>query len=291
MKLSVIIVVYKSEGVIYNCLESIEKYNDLGQDLEVVIVDNEVESLLGDKLQYTKYGFTLKYKKSIGNNGFGAGNNLGASVASSNILFFLNPDTMLVEKIFSDIYGRLKDDSNLICGFFLTDSAGKRNNSYSFFYDDFLRYRILSLMKVISYKWPTKSKWANSYIWPWGAAFALNKKTFDKAGGFDENIFLCNEEADLLKRIPGRKVHMSEHRIIHLEGHGTTVSEFRYYQAFKSFRYYQEKYSMSPMNRFLWELYVQILCLGKMLISRNENSMNYVSAYRRFINEIENQKK
>lgn len=278
MKLSLIIVVYKSESVIFNCLDSIEKYNDLGNDLEVIIVDNEQESILGPNLRTDNYSFCIKYLKSECNKGFGGGNNLGASVATSNVLFFLNPDTILVERIFSEVYQQIENNKKLIYGFSLIDKEGKKNNSYSFFYDSYVKYRFLSLLKRIDFKFPFRYKWIRKNIWPWGAAFAVNKEQFIKAGRFDENIFLCNEEPDLLKRIPDRDVFISNRHIIHLEGHGTVVSVNRYYHALKSFHYYQEKHLMSDANRLLWNLHIKVLCVFLSLFARDENSKNYIKA-------------
>ena len=39
-RVSVIIVTYNSEKHIYDCLSSIYRYNDIGDLLEVIIVDN-----------------------------------------------------------------------------------------------------------------------------------------------------------------------------------------------------------------------------------------------------------
>ena len=42
-KLSVIIVTYNSVRHIYDCLESVFQFNDLGNELEVIVVDNHSE--------------------------------------------------------------------------------------------------------------------------------------------------------------------------------------------------------------------------------------------------------
>ena len=39
-KLSVIIVTYNSESDIYGCLEALFAHNDIGEALEVIVVDN-----------------------------------------------------------------------------------------------------------------------------------------------------------------------------------------------------------------------------------------------------------
>ena len=286
MKLSIIIVVYRSEAVIFDCLDSINRYNDLGADLEVILVDNETGSTLGDKLQTSRYSFCLKFIRSDGNKGFGAGNNIGVFAASSDIVLFLNPDTLLMEFMLRDVCDRISKNPNEICGFALMDKSGKRNNSYSFFYDSFVIYRALSIVKSVSYYAPIRWEWLNRFIWPWGAAFALSKDAFLAAGGFDERIFLCNEEPDLLKRLPNRSVVMLEKRIIHLEGHGTPVSEDRYYHYFRAFRYYQEKYSMRAFDRMMWKTHIRFLSSFYSLFFKDESHQNYARAYRRLRAEL-----
>lgn len=71
MKISVIIVAYKSGDILVKCLDSIAKYNDIEDELEVIVVDNspEDERIERDlvKSQYKNY----RYIPSD-NRGFGA---------------------------------------------------------------------------------------------------------------------------------------------------------------------------------------------------------------------------
>ena len=39
-KISIIIVTYNSQSHIYDCISSINQYNDIGDELEIIIVDN-----------------------------------------------------------------------------------------------------------------------------------------------------------------------------------------------------------------------------------------------------------
>lgn len=280
MKLSVIIVSYNSGDVLCDCLTSIDKYNDLGEELEVIIVDNYEKEGLEGTLNYD-VSYRLKYIRNESNIGFGAGNNVGVLNAKGECVFFLNPDTILVEPIFKDIVAQIEKDSNTIYGFRLIDKYGADNNSYSFFYDSYLKYRFFSLLKIINNNWLLKNDFAKKNIWPWGAAFAMNKDSFINAGKFDNQIFLCNEEADLLHRIPNRNVYMSPHRIIHLEGHGTTVSSFRYYQFLVSLSYYMDKYSISKASRFLWNIHMWMTVFLKRIFNKDENSLNFIDAYQK----------
>ena len=85
MKLSVIIVAYNSTKVLLDCLKSIQCYNDIGQDLEVIIVDNYKDSDLNQSM-FKDYNYVVTYVKSNDNRGFGAGNNIGALKSTSDIL-------------------------------------------------------------------------------------------------------------------------------------------------------------------------------------------------------------
>ena len=48
-KLSVIIVSYNGKEMLYDCLKSIEKYNDIGEQLEVIVSDNSPDDQVVDR--------------------------------------------------------------------------------------------------------------------------------------------------------------------------------------------------------------------------------------------------
>lgn len=281
MKLSVIIVAYNSTKVLLDCLKSIQCYNDIGQNLEVIIVDNYKDSDLNQSM-FKDYNYVVTYVRSNDNRGFGAGNNIGALKSTSDILFFLNPDTILTEPIFGDIINKIQKNKKLIYGFSLVDVNYKENNSYAFMYDSFFIYRILSIIQKLKLRNLLNKPLINRYIWPWGAAFAMSKEVFVEAGMFDENIFLCNEEQDLVKRVPSRYIYLSDKRIIHLEGHGTTVSENRWYEYFRSRDYYFRKYKISKVNVYLWDSYTSIVAFFSSLYRDNKSLQNYYMAYRKY---------
>ena len=85
--LSIVIVTIKSEGVIDQCIESIN------QDLPIIIVENSNNS------KFTNY-LEKKYKNircvlSKENLGMGSGNNLGIKEAKTDYVFIINPDVVL----------------------------------------------------------------------------------------------------------------------------------------------------------------------------------------------------
>jgi hypothetical protein len=90
---SIIIVHYQVETVLFSCLKSI--YADQPSvPFEVIVVDNGSQT--GFEQRLSKSFSKVKYLKSPKNLGYGAGNNFGAAQAKGDFLFFLNPDTELL---------------------------------------------------------------------------------------------------------------------------------------------------------------------------------------------------
>ena len=247
-KLSIVIVTFNSNKVIKECLESIEKYNDIGTSLEVVIVDNspvfEIEAFLGE----VDLDFSLKLIHNPKNGGFGQGNNLGVNAASGELIFILNADTILLEPIFSFMLEEFKDPSLTAAGFKLVGRDGIVNNSFALYpeYNYFYFFIPIKLLYFIVLRLGMLSK----YIFPWGADYIVRKEDFINAGMFDEKMFLCNEEPDLTKRLNVTKVRIFDKPLIHLEGHTTVVDESRFNEWLKSTRYYFDKYNLD-YNKFV----------------------------------------
>lgn len=250
--LSTIIVTYNSESVIKECLESIERYNDIGDRIEIIIVDNSpvfnIEKFVND----LTIDLDIKMIHNPKNGGFGQGNNIGARVAKGELLFILNADTVLIEPIFSYMLNEFEDAKLTAAGFKLVDREGIVNNSFALFpeYNYIYFFMPIKLLYFLVIKLGLLSK----FIFPWGADFIVRKEDFLNAGMFDEKIFLCNEEPDLIKRLNVDKVKIFDRPIIHLEGHTTEVSENRFNEWYISTKYYFDKYNLDSQKFFLREI-------------------------------------
>ena len=246
--ISIIIVTYNSESVIKECLESIKQYNDIGDKLEVIIVDNSpifnIETFVND----LNIDLDIQLIHNPKNGGFGQGNNIGAKASSGDLLFILNPDTILVEPIFKYMINEFSDETLTTAGFRLIDRDGNDNDSvgllpeYNYIY---IPRKILNYL-VIEFKLLSK------YIFPWGADLIIRKKDFMNVGMFDEKMFLCNEEPDLIHKLDINKVKIFNKKIIHLEGHTTEVHEVRFKEWLKTTQYYLEKYNNSYKKYILF---------------------------------------
>jgi len=240
-KLSIIIVTYNSESVITECLKSIQKYNDIGHQLEIIIVDNSPIFNIKRYIETLNLSLEIHIIHNPKNGGFGQGNNIGAKASHGELLFILNPDTILMEPIFQYMIEEFLDEKLTLAGFKLIDRNGQDNDSIGLLPE----YNYIYIPRFILNFLVIKLGLLSKYIFPWGADLIVRKKDFMDAGMFDENMFLCNEEPDLVHRLNIQEVKLFNKSIIHLEGHTTEVHEVRFKEWLKTTQYYLEKYNNS----------------------------------------------
>lgn len=273
-QLSVIIVAYNSNDVLLPCLESLERYNPLQKELEVIVVDNLPAAGLEALLKARDWNFTCRYRPDESNGGFGAGNNRGVELATAPVVLFLNPDTLLTEDIVVPTLECIRLHPDEVVGYTLTDQEGKPNHSYSYLPEYLFFYPLFNLLqRMTGGKAAANWRWLNRLVWPWGAAFALRKQAFVNAGCFDEKIFLCNEEPDLMRRLPRRHITLLPQKIIHLEGHGREVSVARYAAYLESLDYYLKKYRVRGYS-FFWSWLALKLRVRRWLRGNRANNLD-----------------
>ena len=199
--LSIIIVTYKSEMVIHDCIKSIEK------DVKIIVVENSDNSKFKEELE-SKYENVLCVLTSK-NLGMGAGNNIGIKKAKTDFVLILNPDVILDESTINELIVA----SRKITSFAILAPISTDTNHPN--------YRLLKNKK----NW-TKDETLFKVKSVDGFAMLFNKKKLDKVitnNYFDENFFMYLENDDLCKRI--RKINedifiVSNSKIKHLGGKG-----------------------------------------------------------------------
>jgi GT2 family glycosyltransferase len=238
--LAIIIVAYSGEDLLDRCLASIYRYNDLGDRLEVVVVDNNP----GEELSYSelrsRYPSALFLKNQ--RNGFGRGNNLGAAATTAPFLLFLNPDTELIESI-----GKFTEDTfraNQRLGLFgvqLVYPDGGFNSSYELRdHSGFFLNQAMKIAKRIHY-------FDSNRMFTSGADMFMKREVFDRVGGFDEGLFMYYEESDITRRILslGYKVmYFRNKKIIHVGGGVTKNNCNAYKRQLQAATYYYNKYNL-----------------------------------------------
>jgi len=249
---SVIIVSYKRLDILIDCLDSLYKYNDIGDKLEIIVVDNSPED---DIYNYVKNNYNDVIILKSENKGFGAGNNLGAKIARGKYLLFLNPDTILIEPIFQFAIQNFEQNNNLaLFGIKLLDKNLKRNCSFYFIDEDsFFHAMLIKLFRTMDF-------FIDGKMCITGADIFIRKKVFLDIGMFDENIFMYGEEADLTRRIKAsnyKTKYFKDKSLIHLGGGTGTDKSFAIREGLRSTKYYCQKYNIDFNKKVLHRIRYQ----------------------------------
>ena len=93
MRLSVCIVNWNTRGYLRECLTALQNYPPLGDDLEVIVVDNASTDGSVDMVAAEFPGAVLI--ASVANLGYAEGNNLALARATGDALLLLNPDVIV----------------------------------------------------------------------------------------------------------------------------------------------------------------------------------------------------
>lgn len=228
MDVSVIIVNYNSGDYIEECLCSIYE-NTKNVEFEIIVVDNASSDGSIEKIE-RKFPdiICIRLSKNIG---FGSANNVGANIAKGVCLFFLNPDTIIINNSIGILYDYLKCNCNVaLCGGNLYKENLEPNRSYSLSIVKPLD-ALLSAFNVNRGKadeYFNKSDKAKSVAWIVGADIMIRRDVFEEIGQFDIEFFMYKEELDISMRIyPKYEIHsVPTAKIIHKEGGCSESKEF-----------------------------------------------------------------
>ena len=177
--LTILIVSFKSEKVIHECIKSIDN------DIKILVVDNSNDYKLKKELEnrYNNVSCILSEK----NLGMGAGNNLGLKKIKSDYVFILNPDVILNPDTINELI-----------------EASKKLESFS------IIAPIETNKNYPNYKLKKNFDELKDEINPFdvqsvdGCAMLLNLKRFNftkESNYFDEKFFMYLENDDLCKRL------------------------------------------------------------------------------------------
>jgi hypothetical protein len=240
--LTIVIVIYKSDKYISDCLNSIFNYNDLEGQLKVIVVDNSPEefSIVN---RYSVIFPEVLFIQNPSNIGFGAANNLGAAAVDSEYILFFNNDTELLEPIFKKIIAQFVENEKLgILG------IRQEGGSPSFFTRGESQFIYPQLLKE------NKGDYDQRIHTLSGAFMFCKRDIFDRIGRFDENLFLYFEEGDILYRLQEygyeSKYDQSLH-FLHKVGNRRKTNEKLSNIGSNSWCYYMKKYDIPHKRKFL----------------------------------------
>ena len=195
--LSIIIVSYKSEHVIENCINSVDN------QIKIIIIENSNNEEFKKNIE-KKYS-NVKCILSPENLGMGAGNNLGIKNIKSDFAFILNPDVKLEKDSLDIIFDASKNINDF--GILAPISTKEKYPNYQ-------------LEKKTEFD-PNKPFRVKSVD---GFAMILNLNRLRKIENFeffDENFFMYLENDDLCKRLTQKNENIyiiPKSKINHLGG-------------------------------------------------------------------------
>lgn len=246
-RLSLVILTYNSERDIYDCLRSVYQYNDIGDALEVIVVDNNSPGFPAMQAQLKTLFPEVITIANTHNGGYGQGNNVGIRIATAPYIAIMNPDIRLIMPVFSTIVSTLERPDVLLCGG--KQYTESHQAARSFCYDHDAPAILQSIGNILRFKTDT---YDYRRMWLSGAFFAIQKAAFEKIGLFDERIFMYAEEFDIHIRLrrtfPHKKmVYLRQCKYLHLMGERPHTPETAY-KTYRSDIYACEIHHDSPMK-------------------------------------------
>ena len=240
---SIIIVNYKTKELTVNCVRSMQAHFNPAM-YEVIIVDNDSHD--GSAAHFRKElpgAIVIESEKNIG---FGSANNLGVKEASGEYILLLNSDTLVTANILEKFVSFYTSNSHLkpgVVGSPLIDEAGKVIHSFGNFPFPLKLFTGSCKSNAETLRDAEQHYFAPTKIVV-GADMFIKRSVFDEVGGFDENIFLYEEELELQYRLQQKgytQFVINERSIIHLEGQ-SSGSWFKRKSSFISLCYVNRKH-------------------------------------------------
>lgn len=240
MTLSIIIVNYNVQHYLQLCLDSVyAAIQDI--EAEVIVVDN---ASVDDSVMMVKTLFPKVHLITNDQNiGFSKANNKGVQIAKGEYVCILNPDTVIGETVFEEVYAFAKAQPNHgISSVQFVDGTGhflpesKRN----------LPTPKVSLQKLLGngsgyYAHHLQQNENGKAAILAGAFLFVKKSLYETVGGFDERYFMYGEDIDLsytVEKAGYTNYYLGTIPIIHFKGESTVkdaIYRKRFYGAMRLF--------------------------------------------------------
>lgn len=234
---SIVVVTFNSAQTLADCMTSIPA------EYEVIVVDQQSsDSSVQTALDHRP---DAKVIRAGANRGFGAGCNLGAANATSDVLIFLNPDAAFQSPESVKILSESAAQNNAVAGPRILDSCGADRTRARYWswpvadIVDVFAPNALIVGRLLRDIPPTDPVYTEGGDVPFvqGSCMAVSTVNFWRVGGFDERFFLYQEEEVLARRLldVGVKNRLEPSAVVtHLVGRST--SQFPEFSAGQYFR-------------------------------------------------------
>lgn len=192
------VVNYKTKPFVQECLRSLEPTLSAGRlTYTLAVLDNASGDDLRD-LGSVLPKHNVEIHHGTTNVGFGAGQNFLAQRGDARYLLLLNPDTRLMDvETLPRLVQRADAASAQVVGPRLV-SADFHAQRWD--HGELDGWMARTALRTGNSHWRTRTR-PVSAAWIAGAACLVDKRWFDRLGGFDERFFLYKEDEDLCYRM------------------------------------------------------------------------------------------
>ena len=219
--------------MITECVESLLESDYPSK--EIIVIDNNATDGSSIYLK-NKYTNKLKVLRSPVNLYYSGALNLGMKYAHGDYALFLNDDTKVSSTYLSRLVGFMQSDSSVgaVQGVVLSYHPPFTADTVAKYVDQFGNAILVDPTKL------DQSKRAHEIFGTAGAAMMVRRDVFERVGGFDDQLVLWWEEADLCWgiRLAGYKCMVLLDAIVYHRG-GVTAS--RLPECFSKFHYWKNK--------------------------------------------------
>jgi len=232
IELSILVISYNTRDITLECLESVCRYPP-SVSHEVIVVDNASQDGSAEAVAAQFPQMTLMASKD--NLGFGGGNNLAAERARGRRLLLLNPDTIVFETTFDEVWNFAERQPHRgIWGGRTLHRDGSLNppscwrdiSIWSLFASAVGLQHLFPSSRVFS--WETYGGWKRDTERDVdivaGCFLLIDSDLWRRLAGFDRTFFMYAEEADLCIRaraLGARPAITPAAELIHLGGAST----------------------------------------------------------------------
>lgn len=227
MKLSILIVNYKTAGLVMNCLASLYRFSIA--DMEIIVVDNDSRDGIEGQLQ--QFYPAVKFIQTGYNSGFARANNAGIKGSRGEVVLLLNSDTIVHENAVEQCCDRLWNSQYVAAGVQLQNDNGSPQISGNYAMQGGLNYLLPLPVLGKFFKWMAsilgvkktnvpEATTLTEVDWVNGAFLMVKKEAIEKAGMLDEDFFLYFEEAEWCSRLRkiGKLCIYGDLHVTHLQG-------------------------------------------------------------------------
>lgn len=208
--ITIVIVTYSSSPILDDCLRSLFA-DEASRRCQVLVVDNASSDADASAAITARYP-DARFVHAGGNDGFGAGNNVGIALSDAPLVLIANPDTRLESGGLEGLvdFMRAHPRAGLAGPLLLNADRTLQHSIRRYpsvgreFVEGLLLHRALPrLTRRLTHVEHSAEEYARSRRVEWvsGAVMLARTQALRQVGGFDEGFFLYSEEIDLCRRL------------------------------------------------------------------------------------------